>query len=218
LVDGSSSTIANSALNTALAEGLREALERALGRGAEQNLPLEIRPQILFNPAMRSPNFFVPGVIGVVLQIATTFATAMALVRERERGTLEQLLVKADIVTLHVPLSSDTRHLIGRRELRLMKGSAFLINTSRGPIIDQAALVEALHAGTIGGAGLDVAEVEPIPADDPLLSAPNCVLLPHIGSATLATRSRMASMAVDNCLAGLRGEPLPNQVNGPKGS
>ena len=118
-------------------------------------------------------------------------------------------------MTLHVPLAQDTRHLIGARELNLMKRTAFLINTARGGIVDQAALVAALHAGTIAGAGLDVAEVEPIPAGDPLLGAPNCVLLPHIGSATLATRSRMAAMAVDNCLAGLRGDPLPNPVNAP---
>jgi ABC-2 type transport system permease protein len=93
LVDGSSSTIANSALNTALAVALRESLTRLLAQAGRRELPVELRPQVLYNPSMRSPNFFVPGVIGVVLQIATTFATAMSLVRERERGTLEQLLV-----------------------------------------------------------------------------------------------------------------------------
>ena len=93
LIDGSSSTIASSALNTALGVAFRESVFRLLGETGRRELPVEVRPQILYNPAMRSPNFFVPGVIGVVLQIATTFATAMSLVRERERGTLEQLLV-----------------------------------------------------------------------------------------------------------------------------
>jgi ABC-2 type transport system permease protein len=93
LIDGSSSTIAGSALNTAIAVTFREALLHFQAQTGVRELPVEVRPQILYNPAMRSPNFFVPGVIGVVLQIATTFATAMSLVRERERGTLEQLLV-----------------------------------------------------------------------------------------------------------------------------
>lgn len=125
---------------------------------------------------------------------------------------LDDLLRESDIVTLHVPLTDETRQLIGVRQFQLMKPSAFLINTARGAIVDQPALVEALHSGAIAGAGLDVAAVEPVPPDDPLLTAPNCVLLPHIGSATLVTRSRMAAMAVDNCLAGLRGEPLPHAV------
>ncbi|KAB2675416.1 MAG: ABC transporter permease [Verrucomicrobia bacterium] len=93
LVDGSNSSVAGSALNTAVALALRESMERLASAAGVRELPFEVRPQILFNPAMRSPNFFVPGVIGVVLQIATTFATAMSLVRERERGTLEQLFV-----------------------------------------------------------------------------------------------------------------------------
>ncbi len=93
LVDGSNSTTALQALNTALAVTLRQAVEMLLGEAKRSEIPIDVRPQMLYNPAMRSPNFFVPGVIGVVLQIATTFATAMALVRERERGTLEQLLV-----------------------------------------------------------------------------------------------------------------------------
>lgn len=93
LIDGSSSTIAGSALNTALGVSFRESVVRLLPAAGRRTLPLEVRPQILYNPEMRSPNFFVPGVIGVVLQIGTTFATAMSLVRERERGTLEQLLV-----------------------------------------------------------------------------------------------------------------------------
>src|SRR2546426_100415 len=93
LVDGSNSSIASSALNTALNVGFRNALLQLAARTGLRELPVEVRPQILYNPEMRSPNFFVPGVIGIVLQIATTFATAMSLVRERERGTLEQLMV-----------------------------------------------------------------------------------------------------------------------------
>jgi glyoxylate reductase len=126
--------------------------------------------------------------------------------------SFEKVLEQADVVTLHVPLSAETTGMIGELELRLMKPSAFLINTARGGIIDQPALIRALNEGRIAGAGLDVAAVEPIPTNDPLLAAPNCLLLPHIGSATLATRSRMADIAVDNCLAGLRGEPLPSSV------
>ena len=130
-----------------------------------------------------------------------------------EPCALDDLLQVSDIVTLHVPLSPETTHMIEERELRLMKPTAFLINTSRGPVVDQPALVRALEEAWIAGAGLDVAETEPIPPDDSLLRAPNCVLLPHIGSATLATRSRMANIAVDNCLAGLRGEALPHCIN-----
>ncbi len=129
-----------------------------------------------------------------------------------EQVEFDELLRMSDIVTLHVPLMPQTQRLIGTRELQAMKATALLINTARGGIVDQAAVVQALHEGWIAGAGLDVAMVEPIPADDALLSAPNCLLLPHIGSATTTTRARMANMAVDNCIAGLNGEPLPNQA------
>ena len=130
-----------------------------------------------------------------------------------ERVPLEDLLRAADFVSLHVPLTPETRHVIGAEQLRSMKRTAILINTSRGGVIDQRALVHALEEGWIAGAGLDVMEVEPLPAGDPLLRAPNVVLLPHIGSASHATRERMAVMAVENCLAGLRGERLPHCVN-----
>jgi glyoxylate reductase len=130
-----------------------------------------------------------------------------------EHASLETLLREADYVSVHVPLTDDTRNLIGARELAMMKSTAVLVNTSRGGVVDQRALVDALHAGAIAGAGLDVMETEPLPADDALLRAPNVVLLPHIGSASHATRERMAAMAIDNCIAGLRGEPLPHCVN-----
>jgi lactate dehydrogenase-like 2-hydroxyacid dehydrogenase len=126
---------------------------------------------------------------------------------------LDDLLRDADFVSLHVPLTPDTARMIGERELRLMKPTAILINTARGGVIDQPALVRALDEGRIAGAGLDVAAVEPIPPGDGLLRAPNTVLLPHIGSASHATRERMSAMAVDNTLAALRNEPLPNCVN-----
>ena len=125
----------------------------------------------------------------------------------------DTMLREADFVTLHVPLLPDTRHFIGARELALMKSTAYLINTSRGPVVDQAALAEALRAGRLAGAGLDVTDPEPILMDDPLLSLPNVVIAPHIASGSLATRSKMADMAVDNLLAGLEGRRPPNCVN-----
>ncbi len=129
------------------------------------------------------------------------------------RMPLDALLRAADIVTLHAPLTDETRGMIGEHELRSMKPAALLINTARGAMVDQAALARALNEGWIAGAGLDVADPEPVPAGDPLLAAPNLVLLPHIGSATVATRTRMAAMAVENCLAALRGDRMPHCVN-----
>lgn len=126
---------------------------------------------------------------------------------------LATLLAESDIVSLHVSLSDETRHLIAAKELAQMKRSAILINTARGAVVDQRALAEALNAGTIGGAGLDVFEVEPVPLDDPIVSARNCVVLPHIGSATRTTRAAMASLAVDNVIAALSGEQLPCCIN-----
>jgi glyoxylate reductase len=125
----------------------------------------------------------------------------------------DELLREADFVTLHVPLLPSTRHFIGARELRLMKPTAVLINTSRGPVVDQRALAQALQAGRPAMAALDVTDPEPIPLDDPLLTLPNVVITPHIASASLTTRSKMAEMAVDNLLAGLAGQRPPNCVN-----
>ncbi|NPU84299.1 MAG: D-glycerate dehydrogenase [Syntrophaceae bacterium] len=126
--------------------------------------------------------------------------------------SLPDLLAEADIVSLHVPLTQETRHLINREALGCMKPSAVLINTSRGPVVDEKALVNALRAGTIGGAGLDVYEDEPRLAPG-LAELDNAVLLPHVGSATWETRMKMADLAVTNLLAGLRGERPPNLVN-----
>jgi glyoxylate reductase len=122
------------------------------------------------------------------------------------------LLQEADFVTLHVPLTPQTRHLIGSRELALMKPTACLINTARGPVVDEASLVAALRQGQIQGAGLDVYENEPQLAPG-LADLDNAVLLPHLGSATVETRTRMAVMAAENLLAGLRGDPPPNCLN-----
>jgi glyoxylate reductase len=126
---------------------------------------------------------------------------------------LEELLERSDFVTLHCPLTPETRGLIGDDALGRMKPTAYLVNTARGPVVDTDALTRALHGGEIAGAALDVTDPEPLPGDHPLLNAPGLLVLPHIASATHATRERMADMAVDNLLAGLAGEPMPNQAN-----
>jgi glyoxylate reductase len=125
---------------------------------------------------------------------------------------LEELLERADVVSLHTPLTAETRHLIGAAALDRMKPTALLVNTSRGGVVDQDALRDALLAGRIGGAALDVTEPEPLPVDHPLLDAPNLLVVPHIGSATVRTRARMAEMAVENLLAALDGRPMPHAV------
>ncbi len=127
---------------------------------------------------------------------------------------LHDALSRADVVSLHVPLSPSTRHLIDAPALRAMKPSALLINTARGGLVDQDALLAALTEGRLGGAGLDVTDPEPLPADHPLLSAPDTVVLPHIGSATHKAREQMAELTVDNLLAGLAGDPLPSPAGG----
>ncbi|MCA1324626.1 2-hydroxyacid dehydrogenase [Herbaspirillum sp. alder98] len=122
----------------------------------------------------------------------------------------EDLLAQSDFVCLMLPLTAQTERMFGAREFGLMKRSAIFINASRGRIVDEAALVRALQDKTIHAAGLDVFEVEPLPADSPLLSLSNVVALPHIGSATHETRLAMAELAVDNLIAGLRGETVPH--------
>ncbi|MBS1895573.1 MAG: D-glycerate dehydrogenase [Actinobacteria bacterium] len=131
------------------------------------------------------------------------------------RLDLDELLATSDVVSLHTPLTPETRHLVGARELALMKPTATLVNTARGAVVDEAALVEALRAGRIGGAGLDVFEDEPN-VHPGLLDLENVVLLPHIGSATVETRAAMAELAARNAIAIARGEepatpvPLPD--------
>ncbi|MDF0666958.1 MAG: D-glycerate dehydrogenase [Nitrospira sp.] len=126
--------------------------------------------------------------------------------------SLAEVVAECDCLSLHVPLTEGTRHLIDRRKLALMKPTAYLINTSRGPVIDESALVSALEASTIAGAGLDVYEHEPT-IHARLRSLPNVVLLPHLGSATLGTRVRMGFICLDNIAAVLGGRPAPNRVN-----
>jgi lactate dehydrogenase-like 2-hydroxyacid dehydrogenase len=126
--------------------------------------------------------------------------------------SLDDLLRESDFVSLHVPLTPETRRMIGTNELELMKPTAYLINTSRGPVVDPEALYDALVNRRIAGAGLDVFDEEPVPLYEPLLTLDNITVLPHIGSATVATRTKMACMAAENLVAGLQGKPLPYPV------
>ncbi len=137
--------------------------------------------------------------------------------REEERigvsyASLEDLLAQSDFVSLHVSLNPQSRRLIGKDQLRMMKPSAFLINVARGPVVDEQALLEALEQGVIAGAGLDVYENEP-QLTPGLTKLSNVVLLPHVGSATVETRIKMGNKAVENLLAGLRGDAPPNCLN-----
>ena len=129
------------------------------------------------------------------------------------RVEMDELLAASDFITLHVNLTDETHHLIDAGALAAMKPTAVLVNTSRGPVVDPAALETALREGEIFAAGLDVTEPEPLPADHPLVALPNCVVVPHIASASRVTRGRMAAMAAANLLAGLGGERLPTPVN-----
>ncbi len=128
---------------------------------------------------------------------------------------LEELLPRCDFVSIHVNLSEEPRGLINAEKLSWMKPTAVLVNTSRGPVVDQPALAAALQGGVIAAAALDVTDPEPIPMDDPLVGLDNCLIVPHIASASRATRAKMAQMAAANLLAGVRGEPLPTPVAPP---
>jgi len=124
-----------------------------------------------------------------------------------------KVLPRADFITVHVPLLPTTRHLIGAAEFALMKPTAVFINNSRGPVVDQKALYEALKSGQIFAAAIDVTEVEPIPPDDPLLTLDNIIITPHIASGSFTTRKNMAFEVAENLLAGLRGQTPPTCVN-----
>jgi len=158
------------------------------------------------------------GIIGMgrigaaVARRARSFEMNVIHASARERDTIAPLLQQSDFVSLHCPLTPDTRHLIDAAALAQMRQTAILVNTARGPIVDQAALRQALIDGAIAGAALDVTDPEPLPAEDPLLTAPNLIVVPHIGSATHRTRERMADLAVENLLAALDGRPMPHQV------
>jgi glyoxylate reductase len=130
-----------------------------------------------------------------------------------KRVDLDTLLRESDFVSIHVPLMKETYHLINEEKLRLMKKTAYLINNSRGPVIDEKALYKALKEGWIAGAALDVFEQEPTPVDNPLLKLDNVVVAPHISSASYETRSRMAEMVAENLVAFFEGKTPPNLVN-----
>ncbi len=132
---------------------------------------------------------------------------------QSEYRELPDLLRESDVVSLHTDLNPTSHHLIGSDELACMQPHAVLINTSRGPVVDQVALVSALEAGTLAACALDVLEREPPAADDPILTLPNALLVPHIGSATKQTRYAMRELAVRNLLAVLTGEPPPTCLN-----
>jgi len=130
-----------------------------------------------------------------------------------EYCSFEDLLRESDFVSLHVNLSAETQGLIDARAFSMMKPTAILINTARGPIVESEALYEALKSGQIASAALDVTDPEPLPADHKLLQLPNLIVVPHIASATVTSRTQMAMMAVKNLVAGVQGKPLPFQVN-----
>ena len=134
-------------------------------------------------------------------------------VEARQLGSIAEVAKAADVLVVAVPANPETHHLMNAEVFAAMKPTAHFINIARGEVVDEAALIAALQAGEIAGAGLDVTDPEPMPADHPLLALPNVVVLPHIGSASVATRTKMAQMAADNLIAGLRGDRLPNCVN-----
>jgi glyoxylate reductase len=130
-----------------------------------------------------------------------------------ELGTMEEVLTEADFVSIHVPLLPETHHLISTDQLSIMKSTSILINTARGSVVDHDALYQALKNGDIAYAALDVTEPEPIHTDDPLLTLDNCLIMPHIASSSVDTRTKMATMAAENMMAGLMGRKLPYCAN-----
>lgn len=146
-----------------------------------------------------------------VAERASGFRMEVLLCRRSGGVPLDELLRRSDFVSLHCPLTPETHHLIGEAQLRRMRPHAVLVNTARGPVVDERALVRALREGWIAAAGLDVFEDEPALAPG-LAELPQVVLAPHVGSATVATRDRMAEIAARCVVAALRGEPIPNRV------
>ena len=129
------------------------------------------------------------------------------------RVSMDQLLAESDFVSMHVDLNPSTHHMMNEEAFRAMKDTAVLINAARGPVVDHMALYEALRSGQIGGAALDVTEPEPIPSDHPLLTLDNCLIVPHIASASVATRRAMSMLAATNLVNGIEGRPLAQCVN-----
>ena len=185
-------------------------------------------PEVLLGQDVHGATLGIVGLGGVGLEMANRgrgFAMRVLYYsRTRKPGAerrfrltyapLDQLLREADFVSLHLPLSPETQHLIGQRELSLMKPTAVLVNTSRGPVLDHGALYRALKEDRLGAAALDVTEVEPLASDDPLLTLDNVIITPHIASASIATRSRMAMLAAQNLLSALAGRIAKDAVNG----
>ncbi|GCE14735.1 2-hydroxyacid dehydrogenase [Tengunoibacter tsumagoiensis] len=213
-----------------LAFGLLLATARRMGE-AERFLRagrfVGIRPQLLCGADVHHATLGIIGAgrIGLTMARRASGFDMKILYYNRQRLAQEQeqlyhltytpfqeLLQQADFVSLHLPYSATSHHLIGEQQLALMKPTGILINTARGPLVDEKALVKALKQGVIAGAGLDVFEHEPAVEPD-LLAMENVVLLPHVGSATQETRTRMALMACDNIIAHTQGERPPNIVN-----
>ena len=200
-----------------LALGLMLAVMRRL-REAEGEVRagqwLTWEPARLLGRDLHDSTVLVVGAGRIGLAVARRVEGFGARVLFAGRGdSLEPLLARADVVTLHTPLSDSTRGLMGAAQLRAMKPTAYLVNTARGPVVDTGALRDALRDGVIAGAALDVTDPEPLPPGHPLLDAPNLLVVPHIASATHATREAMAEMAVDNLLAALSGERMPHCAN-----
>jgi glyoxylate reductase len=129
------------------------------------------------------------------------------------RVELDELLAESDFISAHVDLNPSTKGMFGAQQFKKMKRTAVFVNTARGPLVDQSALAEALRTGTIFAAGLDVTDPEPLPLDHELYTLPNCLIVPHIASATVETRNAMARLCANNLIAGVTGAPLPNWVN-----
>jgi glyoxylate reductase len=156
--------------------------------------------------------FLIPRPLGEV-DYCSSEARGRPEIEGARKVTLDELLETSDFISIHTPLTRETKHLFDARALAKMKPDAILINTARGPIIDHDALYVALKAQQIGGAALDVTNPEPLLSDHRLFSLDNCLIVPHLGSASVATRSKMAAIAVDNLLCGLAGKRLPHCVN-----
>ena len=151
--------------------------------------------------------------VGFDLRIVFYDQTADSEFGAVKMNSLDELLHESDFVSVHTPLNESTRHMVNADFLSKMKPNAVFVNTSRGPVVDQSALYEALKAKKIFAAGLDVTDPEPLPLDSPLLTLENCVIVPHIGSASERTRDAMARLAAENLIAGLKGERLPHCIN-----
>lgn len=151
--------------------------------------------------------------VGFDLRIVFYDQTADSEFGAVKMNSLDELLHESDFVSVHTPLNESTRHMVNADFLSKMKPNAVFVNTSRGPVVDQSALYEALKAKKIFAAGLDVTDPEPLPLDSPLLTLDNCVIVPHIGSASERTRDAMARLAAENLIAGLKSERLPHCIN-----